>query len=253
MSKEIENALYHMVQIVSAYFKIPSKQPHSFYTAHLHRFFRSLKAPLVFFTTPDVEAEIRGWGLDLHNVQFVHTSIPELTALQTYSPSFWARQKQRDPESYHTPELAAVWFEKKEFVLRAMTMTDAEVFIWCDAGCVRNPVAEAALTAFGLRSAELQDGRLHLQQIRPIQPKAFYQYPDISIAGAIQAGNRIAWATHSALYNESLNEYDAVGTSGNMDQYVLLRCTDKQPALYMLHKSPPNCAVDSWFFFLQTL
>jgi hypothetical protein len=246
------------VMIVSAYFKIPSKQPHAFYVSHLERFFRSLKAPLVFFTSPDVEVEIRGWGFDLRHVQFVHTSIPELTAFQTYSPSFWDRQTKRDSETYHTPELAAVWFEKKEFVLRAMSMTDAEVFIWCDAGCVRNPATEAALTAFGLRSAdlrsaELRDGRLHLQQIRPIQPKAFYKYPDVSIAGAIIAGNRVAWTTHSTLYNESLNEYDACGISGNSDQYVTLRCTDKQPSLYMLHPPPPDCRVDPWFFFLQTL
>jgi hypothetical protein len=244
-----------MAQIVSAYFKIPSKQPHSFYAAHLHRFFRSIKARLIFFTSPDMEAEIRGWNLDLRNVQFVHTTIPELTAFQIYSPSFWARQKQRDPEPYHTPELAAVWFEKKEFVLRAMGMVDASVFIWCDAGCVRNAAAEAALRDFGLRStaADLQDGRLHLQQIRPIQAKAFYKYPDMSIAGAIQAGNRAAWLTHSALYNESLNEYDAFGLSGNMDQYILLRCADKRPPLYVLHRPSPDCAVDPWFFFLQTL
>lgn len=243
-----------MAQIVSAYFKIPSKQPHAFYVPHIQRFFRSLKARLIFFTTPDVEAEVRGWDLDLRHVQFVHTTIPELTAFQTYSPSFWARQKQRDPEPYHTPELAAVWFEKKEFVLRAMGMVDASVFIWCDAGCVRNAASEAALTAFGLRSAiDLQDGRLHLQQIRPIQAKAFYKYPDISIAGAIIAGNRTAWMVHASLYNESLNEYDSVGISGNSDQYVTLRCTDKRPPLYMLHRPPPDCAVDPWFFFLQTL
>ena len=242
-----------MAHIVSAYFKIPSKQPHTFYVTHLQRFFRSLKAPLIFFTSPDVETEIRGWGFDLRNVQFVHTTVPELTAFQNYSPSFWARQKQRDPERYHTPELAAVWFEKKEFVLRAMSMVDAEVFIWCDAGCVRNAASEAALRDFGLRSAELQDGRLHLQQIRPIQAKAFYQYPDISIAGAILAGNRSAWLVHATLYNESLNEYDAFGLSGNSDQYVTLRCTDKQPFHYMLHRPPPDCAVESWFFFLQTL
>jgi len=240
--------------VVSAYFQIPSKKPHAFYIPHLQRFFRSLKTPLVFFTTPDVEAEIRGWGFDLRTVQFIHTRIPDLTAFQTYSPSFWARQKQRDPEPYHTPELAAVWFEKKEFVLRAMTMVDAKVFIWCDAGCVRNAASEAALGIFGLRSAtNLQDGRLHLQQIRPIQPKAFYQYPDVSIACAIIAGNRDAWTAHSALYNETLNEYDAFGTSGDSDQYVTLRCTDKRPLLYVLHPPPSDCPVESWFFFLQTL
>src|SRR5664279_5292919 len=199
--------------IVSAYFDIPSKHPHGFYLTNLKRFFRSMQAPLIFYTTSDVESEIRSWGFDLNHTQINVIEFSKLTAFTVFDSNFWMRQKERDPESYHTPELAAIWFEKKEFVKRAMQRTTADVFIWCDAGCVRDDYSEIALRSFGLRNRViLNNGRLHLIQIQELPKKGFYSYPDVGIACGFQSGNRQAWTSHTALYDTSAREYDAVGT-----------------------------------------
>jgi hypothetical protein len=242
--------------IVSAYYKIPSKQPHTFYMPHLMRWFNGIRTqPVVFFTTADMEAEIRGWGLPLANVRFVAQPFEELTALQKYGRDFWDRQKARDPEAYHTPEVAILWHEKKYFVQRAAALCpEANVFIWTDAGCVRDPRTASFLAEFGRRTTiNLDDGRIHLQQIRQIPRKEFYRFPDTSIAGAILAGNRTAWGLHIALSETVLDLYDTAGISANSDQYVTLTCVGAQPDLYALHTRPRALMVNEWFFFLSYL
>lgn len=246
--------------IVSAYYKIPSKLPHSAYVPYLQNWFASLRAPAMFFTTADVRDEILSWGYDLAHVEFVVLPFTELIAWSMLDADFWQRQKGRDPEPYHTPELGAIWFEKKEFVARAIAARPDEdcVYVWCDAGCVRDEEAKKAMLHFGLRDTTytLTDGRLHVQTIPQLwdnEHKEFYRYPHVYVAGAIQAGTAAAWRAHSALYNATLNRYDAEGVSCNMDQYILHSCIDAEPTLYVTHSRPEDVTVDEWFFMLATL
>lgn len=77
--------------------------------------------------------------------------------------------------------LAAIWFEKKEFVLKAANMhQDESVFLWIDAGCIRNDEAERVLQRYGVgqynltprvagtspMATRINDGRLHLYNMQ---------------------------------------------------------------------------------------
>lgn len=238
--------------IVSAYYKIPSKQPHSFYTPHLQRWFRSVRAPVVFFTTADVRAEVESWGYPLSHIQFVDLPFEELRAWTRLGPDFWNRQKSRDPEPYHTPALGAVWYEKKEFVDRAMELVpSASVFIWCDAGCVRDDTSEIAMRDFGLRGGSLNDNTMHLARVCTAPVRPFYRAPYRCLAGGYQAGTRSAWKLHSEHYDHMLARYDTAGECCMSDQYIIKSCVDAQPALYTLHD--PGRHEHPWFFFLSRI
>jgi len=165
---------------------------------------------------------------------------------------FWNRQKERDPELYHTPELAAIWYEKKEFVLRALSLSDADQFIWCDAGCVRNDESERALLYFGCREMPLNDNTLHIQHIRTQPYRPYYVYPEYRFAAAIIAGNRTAWNQYNTLYDMVLTDYDKEGISGTSDQHIMASCYDRQPSWFTTHA--PRCThIDHWFFMLEIL
>jgi len=235
--------------VVSAYYAIPSKKPHSEYKEYLKRWFRSIQCPVLFFTSSDLLAELQSLVPPLStNIQWRVLELREWHAWSLGS-SFWDRQKARDPESYHTPELAAVWYEKKEFVARAALLTDADVLVWCDAGCVRDDATEVAMRSFGLRDAPfLNDGTLHFQQINAIPRKPFYTFPDQYIAGAVLGGNRKAWAQYISAYDKVLHEYDAAGVCANMDQYVMARLCDQQTDACTLHA--PSNSLNPWFFFI---
>lgn len=237
--------------VVSAFFHIPSKQPYSFYRQHLLRWFRSIQCQVIFFTSTDVHDDIISFGFDLKHIKFVIMSCNDFNAWKL-GTEFWQRQKERDVETYHTPEVAAIWFEKKEFVKRAFALCDADVFIWCDAGCVRNDASETALKYFGTRNTNINDGCIHVQHIRSQEYKKYYVYPDSRFAAAIIAGNRYAWEKLYSLYNVVLKEYDDNGISCNSDQYILATCYDKKPDMFVTH-SPQNNDIDMWFFFLNLL
>ena len=238
--------------VVSAYYKIPSKASHSTYKAHLTRFFRSIRCAVLFFTSADLVDELRLLVPSSSAVRFQTLDMSDWTAWKK-GRAFWERQTARDPERYHTPELAAVWYEKKEFVARAIEQSsDAfDTFLWCDAGCVRDDLSEEALRSFGLRNAPIHDGKLHLQQINAMTPKPFYTYPDVRIAGAILAGNRAAWHWFRYVYEIALDDYDGAGISANSDQYVMARCVDQNASQFSLW--PNGTRLDDWFFFLEVL
>lgn len=241
--------------VVSAYYKIPSKASHDVYREYLMRFFRAIRCPLLFFTSADLVEELRAMAPPSCALQFRIVGPSDWKAWSVRGGrGFWDRQTARDPEAYHTPELAALWYEKKEFVKRAMEMPELavyDVFVWCDAGCVRDDASEEALRSFGLRNAPLHDDRLHLQQIESPKPKAFYAFPDKRIAGAIFAGNRTAWTSYSPFYDVVLQQYDEAGVCANSDQYVIARCVDLEPERFALW--PVSSALDRWFFFLAVL
>jgi hypothetical protein len=253
------------VTIVSAYYKIPSKRSHEFYMNAMNNFFTiTKKSRVVFFTTEDLLPELQTKAGPF--VQFYVLPIESWTAW-TVHPSgsdFWARQHELDAEKYHIPDLSALWFEKKEFVWRAMQIDKwTDRFLWCDAGCVREEIDFAATQqgyGFGHRLAisdSLDKKRLHIQSMKHTKNREakqpFYSYPFQHIAGAIQIGTRDVWSRHRDLYNKVLFEYDKVGISGNSDQYVLLRCAETYPELYEIHEPPTQSLVNPWFHMLAWL
>jgi hypothetical protein len=237
--------------IVSAFFKIPSKKSYTFYYMHLYRWFRAISSSVIFFTTHDVWQDIVSMGHDLSNVQFHFMSVDDFKAWEL-GKDFWNRQTERDIEKYHTVELAALWYEKKEFVKRAMNISDADLFIWCDAGCVRNDISERAMMKFGSRNAPINDDRIHIQQIAQLPYNKFYVYPATKYAGAIIAGNRTAWINFEMIYRIVMFEYDENKISCNSDQYVMASCNDRMPNFFMEHMAPVS-QIDHWFFFLEVL
>jgi hypothetical protein len=244
-----------MPVIVSAYYKIPSKLSHANYISYLERWFRSIKTSVVFFTTPDIQEEILSWKYNLSHIKFVHLPFEELSVWKKFGREFWIRQIDRDPEKYHTVELAAIWYEKKEFILKAMDiLPENDIFIWCDAGCIRDNNSEICAANFGSRSIlNLNTNKLYVQKINNIHPKNFYQYPDICIAGAIIAGNKKAWIEHSYLYDSVCNEYDLHQISCTSDQYITCTCIDRNPSLYECVSPNMPTTVDIWFFLLNIL
>ena len=107
--------------IVSAYYRIPSKQPHEFYIPHIKRFLSGIKNFIIFFTEPELVEEFSKIRGNLP-IQFV----TDHDIFGKRNRTFWEKQCQLDCEKYHTPELGAIWYNKKEFVLRTIEIMELE-------------------------------------------------------------------------------------------------------------------------------
>lgn len=235
--------------IVTAYFRIPSKKPHEWYTPYLINFVKNVSGNVIFFTEEEVMKQLTDM-VDTTHIRFVLMNFKDINAFKNFDQSFWKRQYERDPERYHSPELGAIWYEKKEFVLKAINMVDSEIFIWCDAGCVRDTIACMLMKNFGKRCVDMKHG-IHLQRVGIIGNKKFYSFNDVSIAGAIIAGDRDSWKTLKVLYDDTLREYDSNKVCGISDQYILLSCVDKIPTFFYLCDQDSSC--NPWFKFLEIL
>lgn len=257
--------------IVSAYFKIPSKAPHEFYIPHVTRFLKYIKNPIIFFTTPDLkkEFEILRGDLPIHFI--IINSIYDINAFVKYGYNFWLDQCKIDVEKYHTPELSALWYEKKEFVKKAilfienMDINDNKYnlntkipFIWCDAGCVRSDDWIHMIKSFGNKINVIPKDKLMFQLLKEIPNKDFFVYPDVHIAGAIICGYKDSWFKYSDLYDDMIKIYVNNKICVNMDQHVWASVILKNPCYFKLCKyyefyNIIYNKIDKWFFLLGYL
>ncbi len=247
--------------IVSGYFKIPGKLTHLEYKRFLIRFFRATqKCTVVFFTTQEIRDELETLVKCSDSVRWMLIKGPQEWKAwcdPKLGMEFWKKQAERDPEK-HSPLLAAMWYEKAHFVLRAAELSGFPLnvnFIWCDAGCIRTDKDEkVASSGFGQRWIEAPDHKLHLQCVAPDEPQQLYYIGfDKYIGAGIMLGSCAAWMNHVRLYDDMLKHYDTEGYCGSKDQHIIHSCVDNFPNNYILHQIPKDLQVDLWFFFLQTI
>ena len=263
----------YMSIIVSAYFKIPSKASHDFYLEHLQRFLSSIDGHIEFFTTPDLVELLTKMRGNLPITFHVMESIYELNAFKKFGYDFWKKQCIIDVEKYHTPEVAAIWYEKKEFVQKIINLykinnpnldkpntdkpnidkpnTDIPI-IWCDAGCVRDDNWLNIIHTFGKNTCVIPKNKLLLQTHNNIpKEKIYFQYPDTYIAASIIAGYPDTWIKCSELYDNTVFEYNKNNICCNSDQYIWASTINKNHKMFELVQVK-EC-INKWFYFLEYL
>jgi hypothetical protein len=265
--------------IVSCYFKlVKSKANHDFYLQHMSRFLKNIPGRIIFFTTPDMnDFIIRERGnldIDIINIESVY----EIKAFKKKSMDFWTEQIKLSPHNMHSPELIAIWFNKKEFVKEAIEYfskkySDLQVdnnnllsdknelsnqnipFIWCDAGSIRSDQWLNNLKNFGNNLQLLQKDKLNMQLLNVNnQNKYFFEFSDVFIAGGLIAGYKNAWEECSDLYDNMIEEYSNKSLTCEMDQYIWMSCAQKNPEKFnlILFNDSFN-SYDKWFFFYSIL
>ena len=239
------------MRIVSAYYRIPSKKPHEFYIPHLTRFFEYLETqPITFFTDEETARDLR--QLAGPNVDFRIQSFDQLAVFKDYPPEFWKRQKERDPEEYHTWQVGAVWANKKYWLKEASdTHLEENWFVWLDSGSIRIPYWQFYLDKFSYRNRFEVPG-IYYQLINPVPSvKQFFRFPDIYISGAIILAHREYINPYIQEYNKVLDLYDKEGVPAIMDQYCMMSI--QVPWITCVEYTPDLIVPDKWFFFLAIL
>jgi hypothetical protein len=241
-----------MSTIVTAYYQIPSKASHETYLGWALNFLKNIENNIVFFTTEDLIDNFK--TIRTQNIIYEVLPFSELEAVKKYGYDFWQKHKNIDPETYHTPELGMIWYEKKEFVLRAIEKNyfNTDVFIWCDAGCMRSNSLFPKINTFGKNLSIINKDKLNIQIIAPVQNKAFYKHPDICMAGAIIVGNHKSWLDYKNRYDEMLVCYNNENVCAISDQYVTISIFNKYPDLFNIIY-PQKQYIDVWFFLLEEL
>jgi hypothetical protein len=215
--------------VVTAYYPLhKNKHGHQKYIGWIKNFFSGVKCDIVCFCPQDMKDELEKVASE-HNARVIF-SVREFDSFDMMSASqmdIWKEFNKIDPEqSIHSPELYAIWAAKQEFVREAMIMKPADIYVWCDIGCFRDPHT----CDFKHTYKYIEPGKIVGLDIADM------------IGGTILAGDKLAWDTFSDLYLKELK-----ANPHGKDQIIYKRILNSS---YSVIITPPNTIKhDPWFHF----
>jgi len=247
--------------VVSAYYPIKSKFTTDKYVKWIMDFWPKTRHPLVFFTDPAIAELFQNVFKDRAGpTKVIGLPFKQLTAFQKLSPSLWLDMHRIDPEmNIHSPELYAIWYEKKEFVLRAIELNPfgSEHFIWCDAGICRYPEWVGHLQKFPSREMVPREKML-LLRINPFSsagPDENGIWGDFekvaTVGGGILATGIQGWRQWSKRYDEMFMRYVLADRFAGKDQNIMASMVLEKPdSVILIDPSPIMSSVQRWFYLL---
>ena len=252
--------------VVSAFYVMNSKFPPAQYMNWIQSFLYNIPCHLVFFTDEDLIPMLESMRHPfMDRTKFIALPREQWTAYTRFGKSFWTSQHSIDRETQiHSPDLYAIWYEKKEFVLRAAALNpfNHSRFIWCDAGAFRYPEWIPQLQNFGLEGIQhvIPEDRMVLLQVEPFtdeDEEDFYvdkigKFDECNrIGGGIQGGSIETWKQWSQLYDEKLQERVQKHMFVGKDQTIMAALVLQYPSLVKMIPANRNIR-DHWFTLLHT-
>lgn len=181
----------------------------------------------------------------------------ELAAVKKWG-DLWVETAKKDHEMNHSPELYCMWYEKKEFVLRAIEMGafGAKKFVWCDAGILRFTNWIPHIQTFP-EEERIVDGKMTLLNLVP-----FSEGDDVNtdfqmvnrIGGGIQAADAATWRWWSIQYDSMMIQYQLSGRFVGKDQNIMSSLCLLHPDRVHLIAAPTEFdGYTRWFWLLLWL
>ncbi len=245
------------VCVVSAFYRIPSKFSVERYFQWMEPFFTKTTFSLVMFTEPDLLPLFQKWCEGRGNrAVLVGLPFPQFRALQKWGGDFWIQQKAKDHEESHTPELYCMWYEKKEFVLRAMDLFRADFYVWCDSGILRFPEWLEQMKDFP-KADKLVRGRMTLLQVAEFgqNDTTLTNFQHVNrVGGGIQVADEETWRWWSEQYDVMMKNYITSNRFCGKDQSIMASMALGFPGRVSLVKPPIEMdGYSKWFWLLLWL
>lgn len=233
-----------VVCVVSAYYNISSKLATKEFIETMDTFFTNCSFNLVLFTESDCLPLFSKWRATWKDRTILVTwPLEQFSSLEKVSAEAWEQQKKKDPDQVSTPSLYQIYFEKKEFVLRAIQMNAfrAETFVWCDAGILKLPTWLPPIKEKFPDEKRVVPNSITLLQITDFQ-EAETPWTDYSkidrVSGAIQAADKDTWIWWSAQYDAMVKKYVKNDLFFGKDHSILASLCKLFPERITLVKPP---------------
>ena len=230
------NHYLYDVTVVSAYYPMKSKFSISDYMKWLD-FWKEQPCNLVFFTSLEFVPLIENLRKNFkEKTKIIGLEFGDLEAFQKYRKEFWIKEKEKDFEEYHNHELYAIWYEKKEFVKKAIELNpfSTNKFVWCDAGICRMDFWKEHIRKFPL-SYIIPDNKFLLLRITD-----FEQHDDFlkinCVGGGILAARKELWLELCENYDSMLKKYIEQNKFVGKDQSIIASLVKENPYFFHLVK-----------------
>lgn len=214
---------------------------------------------LVFFTPAEYIGPLTEWRKPfMDRTVFVPFDLNNAAAIQKYGYSFWEQQFDLDQEydfhdktlKIHSPQLYIIWYEKKEFVLRAIELNPFKhnKFLWADAGGFRVKSWYPLLQKFPL-AEKIPDKKFFILSIKPFSEDdaLLADRKEPRIGGGYLAAPAEVWKEFSKSYDIMLNKYKEAGIYAGKDQNIIASMYLENPDFFALIPSDLS-SEDPWFW-----
>ena len=253
--------------VVSAYYEMPSKYSNEEYRAWIRLFLEGVPCHLVFYTEEALVPFISDCRRSFQDRTTVVT-LPraEWTANKKHSQTTWDNLHKQDPEArIHYPELYKIWFEKNEFVRKAIQLNpyNHDDFVWTDAGICRTTPLLNLVKGFPVAS-RIPTDRIMLLNVMPFVAKddtsvttngQVFVGGVVSkprIGGGIIAGSIDAWTSYTHSFDTVIEKYRKAGIFWGKDQDIMKTVVLENKTRVSLIEIKP-IAPESWFYSLLYL
>jgi len=248
-----------VVCVVSAFYSIPSKFSVERYFEWMTPFFKETPFHLVLFTQPEFVEHFKDMRVKWSDRTLIVPLQPmEFAALTKWKASTWIETAKKDHEKNHSPELYCMWYEKKEFVLRAIEMGafGAKKFVWCDAGILRFNHWIPHIQLFP-KEEKILDGKMTLLNIVSFSEEdtvdTDFQHVN-RIGGGIQAADAETWKWWSIQYDAMMVKYQTSNRFVGKDQNIMSSLCLAHPQRIILVRPPEELdGYTKWFWLLLWL
>jgi hypothetical protein len=223
--------------VITAYSDMKSKYDPQKYRNWIRIFLEACDCHLIFFTdNKEIGSLVWEYRKDLKDrTKVILFPKTEWTANKNFSEAFWERQHEKDPEkNIHSVELYKVWYEKKEFIKRAIELnpwghTD---FVWADAGICRDPKMAPLLKNFPVAD-RIPTDRILMLNIGEFteNDSVIREINGVKITGGNASGMRIsagviagsvdAWKKYDEAYEKVLDKYIESGFFCGKEQNIM--------------------------------
>ena len=244
--------------VVTAYYPIPSKFPVENYVSWIQEFWPKTECPLVCFVDPNSVASFQEVFAERKGpTRVIGLPFQGLSAFTRLPRGIWTDAYEKDTEKeIHSPELYAIWYEKKEFVRRAIELDPfgSDTFVWCDAGIGRYPEWIPFIATTFPRAGLIPRGSVLVLQINPFQEgdrPGFFRGDGNRMGGGILASDRAGWSAWSKAYDVMLLRLHKEGGFIGKDQAIMASICLESPGIATLIQ--PFQALDpiqQWFSLL---
>jgi hypothetical protein len=253
--------------VVTAYYEMDSKASKETYKQRMALFLTNLPVYLIFFCEQDTLPFVQECRKDFGDrTLIIPLNRTEWNANIKYQETVWQSQLEKDPEkNLHSVDLYKLWYEKKEFVTRAIELNpyDHDDFIWMDAGIIRETTRVSLIKNSFPQANRIPRDRMLLLNVKgfhsrdeersntPSQITGNFISKD-RIGGGIIAGHKDLWFTWSTVYDKIVDRYLLDNRFIGKDQSIMSTLVLENKALVSLINPPINFK-ERWLYSILYL
>jgi teichuronic acid biosynthesis glycosyltransferase TuaG len=226
------------VTVVSAFFPMKSKFVPKQYLEWIAPFWSSIDCNLVFFTTEEYVPFIESIRSNYSSkTRIICMDFQECNAYKKYSKQFWIDEEKKDFETCHSSDLYAVWYEKKEFVLKAIEKNyfNSSKYVWMDAGICRSVDWLQHIKRF--YSYKIPNDSFLILKITDFEEEIDLQKKNC-VGGGVLAGTREKWIQFSEKYDDMLQKFVKENKFVGKDQTLIATMYKESPSFFTMISHP---------------